>query len=63
MYISDWVPPGTQEDSEADVQDDGVRHPLVVLTLVVAIAVAVVLGCGYAGYRFVCATHATVEPC
>jgi len=63
MHISDWVPPGTQEDSETDVQDGGIRHSLVVLALVVAIAFAAVLGCGYAGYSLICATHATVEPC
>lgn len=48
MYVSDWVPPGTDGEAPAEARDGGVGRPLVAVVALVAAAVLGVLACDYA---------------
>ncbi len=61
MYVSDWVPPEMRADDAT--RPDGVRYPLLAFVIVISLAIAMVLACGYAGQRVAFAAHAAVEQC
>ncbi len=61
MYVSDWIPPGTEADNKA--KRDGARHPLAVFVIVISVMIAMVLAYSHAGQRLAFAAHAAFEPC
>ena len=63
MHISNWVPPETQEEDEAEVQDRRILRFQVVLLAVVAVAFVTAMACDYAGHGRVCVVQEAAEPC
>ena len=63
MHISDWIPPGTQEEDEAEVQDRRILRFQFVLLAVVAIAFVTAMARDYPGHGQACVAHAASEPC
>lgn len=63
MHISNWVPPETQEEDEAEVQDRRILRFQVVLLAVVAVAFVTAMACGYAGHDRACVAYAAAASC
>ena len=63
MHISNWVPPETQEENEAEVQDRRILRFQVILLAVVAAAFVTAMACDYAGHGRACVIQAAAEPC
>ncbi len=63
MHISNWSPPGTQEEDEAEMQDRRILRLQMILLVVVTVAFVMAMACDYASHNLACVAHATVEPC
>jgi len=63
MHISNWTPPETQEEDEAEVKDRRILRFQIVLLAVVAVAFAIALVCDYAGHGLACVAHAADGSC
>ncbi len=63
MHIVNWVPPETQEEDKAEVQDRRILGFQVVLLAVVAVAFLTAMACDYTGHGWACVTQLAAEPC
>jgi len=63
MHISNWTPPGTQEQDEAEVQDRRILRFQMALLAVVAVAFVMALACDYAGPGLACVARAASVSC
>ncbi len=63
MHISNWIPPGTQEDDAAEVQDRRILGFQIVLLAIVAVAFVMAMACDYPGHNLACVAQAAAEPC
>lgn len=63
MHVSNWSPPGTQEEDAAEMQDRRIVRLQMLLLIVVAVAFAMSMAFDYASHGLACVAHAVPVPC
>ncbi len=62
MHISNWKPPG-MEDEEAEAQDRALLRLQAILLAAGVVALVVAAACNYASDRLACTAQQAIEPC